>query len=203
MVDPDRVERQLDFLLEVDRLKRVERVTRITGGLRRENSAEHSWHLALLALVLGEHAVERVELSTVVAMLLVHDLVEIDAGDTFAYDDTGHESKEAREQAAATRLYGLLPDDQRDRLRALWDEFERGDTPEARFALALDRLHPVVMNHANDGDPWLEHGISRARVEARNSLIGDHAPALWEAALRRLDDLEARGRFPEAAVVEG
>lgn len=201
-VNDERLERQLDFLLQIDALKRVERMTKITGGSRRENSAEHSWHLALLAAVLAEHAAEPIELPKVMTMLLLHDLVEIDAGDTFAYDDTGHESKEEREQAAAARLYGLLPADQAERFRTLWDEFERGDTAEARFALAIDRLHPVLMNHANGGGPWIEHGISRARVEARNSVIGERAPSLWAAALRRLDELDAAGAFPEPAGTE-
>ena len=192
----ERVEQQLKFLLEIDRLKQIERRTAIGGGSRRENTAEHSWHLALLAIVLAEHAAEPVDLSRVVAMLLVHDLVEIDAGDTFAYDVAGHETKEAREREAADRLYGMLPPEQGAQLRELWDEFERSDTPEARFALAIDRLQPVLLNHLNGGGPWMAHGISRSQVEARNIVIDHGAPALWEAALRRLDDLDARGLFP-------
>ena len=196
-----RIESQLTFLLEIDGLKQIERMTKIRDGARRENSAEHSWHLALLAIVLVEHAAEPVDVARVVAMLLVHDLVEIDAGDTFAYDDVGHETKVEREVQAAERLYGLLPSDQGTTLRALWDEFERGDTADARFALAIDRLQPVLLNHANRGGPWHQHGISRERVEARNAVIGEGAPALWAAALRRLDELDALGLFPGSPAV--
>jgi putative hydrolases of HD superfamily len=199
-VDPPehRLARQLDFLLEIDALKQIERMTKIIGGARRENTAEHSWHLALLAIVLVEHAAEPVDLARVVPMLLVHDVVEIDAGDTFAYDEAGHESKAQREQAAADRLYGLLPGEQGAWLRGLWDEFERGDTPEARYALAIDRLQPVLLNHANRGGPWRDHGIERSRVEARNAVIGAGAPTLWAEAQRRIAELDELGLFPGA-----
>ena len=129
----------------------MERRTTIVGGGRRENSAEHSWHLALFALVLAEHADEPVDVARVVTMLLLHDLVEVDAGDTFIYDEDGLASKAEREAAAADRLFGLLPDDQGTGLRALWEEFEARQTPDARFAAALDRLQPVLLNDANDG----------------------------------------------------
>jgi len=191
-----RLAQQLQFVLEIDRLKLIERMTRINGGSRRENTAEHSWHLAVLATVLAEHAAEPVNIGRVVTMLLLHDLVEIDAGDTFAYDEEGHETKAAREQAAADRLYGLLPGDQAAALRELWDEFERSDTADARFALAIDRLQPVLLNHANGGGPWHDHGITRQRVEARNIVINHGAPALWGEVVRRLDELDERGLFP-------
>jgi putative hydrolase of HD superfamily len=196
--DASRLAQQLGFVLEIDRLKLIERMTRIQGGSRRENTAEHSWHLAVLATVLAEHAAEPVNVGRVVTMLLLHDLVEIDAGDTFAYDEAGHETKAAREQAAADRLYGMLPADQAVALRALWDEFERCDTADARFALAIDRLQPVLLNHANGGGPWADHGITRQRVEARNSVINHGAPPLWAEVLRRLDELDAQGLFAPA-----
>lgn len=196
----DRLAAQLAFLLEADRLKQVERRTSIVGGARRENTAEHSWHLALFALFLGEHAEERVDLARVVAMLLLHDLVEIDAGDTFGYDEVAHLDKEEREQAAADRLFGLLPPDQGRWARALWDEYEAVATPEARFALALDRLQPVLLNLANDGGPWREHDIDKARVLRRNGVIADASTRLMDEVLRRLAAFEERGGFRSAEV---
>lgn len=189
---PD-LDAQLAFLLEADKLKRVERVNLLLDGTRRENTAEHSWHLALFALVLFGHADEPVDVLQVVRMVVLHDLVEIDAGDTFAYDDAGHETKAAREQAAADRLFGLLPAEQGTQLRAVWDEFEAGETPEARFALALDRLQPVLLNHARGAGPWKQHGITAARVLERNSVIADGSQALWAQAEQRVQDLVARG----------
>jgi putative hydrolase of HD superfamily len=188
--------RQLAFLLEADRLKGVERMTLLSDGSRRENSAEHSWHLALFALVLADRADDPVDPWRVMAMLVLHDLVEIDAGDTFAYDDAGHETKAAREQAAADRLFGLLPGTQGPALRALWEEFEDARSADARFAHALDRLQPVVLNHARGGGPWLEHGVGVERVLARNRPIAGGSRALWAEAERRIRDLEARGLFP-------
>lgn len=189
----DRLQAQLAFLLEADRLKQVERRTTILGGSRQENSAEHSWHLALFALVLAEHADQPVDVAKVLAMLLLHDLVEVDAGDTFVYDEAGMASKHTREQAAADRLFGLLPPEQGVRLRALWDEFEDGMTPDARFANALDRLQPVLLNHANDGGGWQRHGITSERVRQANGRIADGSAALWAAAVARIDDIVARG----------
>ena len=146
--------------------------------------------------MLAERADEPADPWRVMAMLLLHDLVEIDAGDTFAYDDAGHETKAEREQAAADRLFGLLPGDQGAALRALWDEFEEATTAEARFAHALDRLQPVVLNHARGGGPWLEHGVSVDRVLARNRPIAAGSLALWDEAERRIRELEVRGLFP-------
>jgi putative hydrolase of HD superfamily len=191
--DDPRLGAQLAFLLEADRLKQVERQTRIVGDVRRENSAEHSWHLALFALVLAEHADEPVDLGRVLAMLLLHDLVEVDAGDTFIYDEDGLASKAEREHAAADRLFGLLPADQAGRLRSLWEEFEERQTADARFAGALDRLQPVLLNHANDGGGWREHGVEASRVRAVNGRIAEGSGALWTAALARIDDIVARG----------
>jgi putative hydrolase of HD superfamily len=196
MSPDDRLAAQLEFLLEADRLKQIERRTTIVGGARRENSAEHSWHLALFALVLAEHADEPIDLTRVLTMLLLHDLVEVDAGDTFIYDDDGLASKAEREQAAADRLFGLLPAEQGAALRAMWEEFEERATPDARFAGALDRLQPVLLNHANDGGPWREHGVEAARIRAVNRRIEDGSGALWAAALRRIDDAVARGLIP-------
>jgi len=189
-----RLVQQLAFLLEADRLKQVERQTAIIGGSRRENTAEHSWHLGLFALVLAEHADEPVDLTRVLAMVLVHDLVEIDAGDTFAYDEAGYETKAAREQAAADRLFGLLPGEQGIELRALWEEHEAGATADARFANALDRLQPVLLNHAAGADaPWVRHGITYEQIVRRNVVIADGSKALWAEAHERITQAVAEG----------
>jgi 5'-deoxynucleotidase YfbR-like HD superfamily hydrolase len=193
----DRLSAQLAFLLEADRLKQIERRSLITGSRRRENTAEHSWHLALFALVLAEHADDDIDLARVVAMVVLHDLVEIDAGDTYAYDDAGYATKAAREQLAADRLFGLLPDDQATYLRGLWEEYETAESPDARFANALDRLQPVLLNHATDGETWATHGVTADRVRARNSVIAKGSAGLWAAALARIDDAVAKGWISE------
>jgi putative hydrolase of HD superfamily len=193
----ERLSAQLAFLLEADRLKQIERQSLITGSRRRENTAEHSWHLALFALVLGEHADEDIDLSRVVALVVLHDLVEIDAGDTYAYDDAGYATKVDREQHAADRLFGLLPDDQGAYLRGLWEEYEAAGTPDARFANALDRLQPVLLNHATDGETWAAHGVTADRVRARNSVIAQGSAGLWAAALARINDAVAQGWISE------
>jgi putative hydrolase of HD superfamily len=160
----------LAFLLEADRLKGVERRNRLADGSRRENTAEHSWHLGIAAMVLAPFATEPIDVGTAVCMALVHDIVEIDAGDTFAYDD-GPEAvadKQAREQAAAERLFGMLPVETGDWFRRLWEGYEAGDSAEARFVMAVDRLAPMLLNLAEGGSTWAEHGITAERVEARN-----------------------------------
>ena len=181
----ERLARQLDFLREADRLKGIERRTRLIDRSRRENSAEHSWHLALMALTLGEYAEPGTDLARVVELLVVHDLVEIDAGDTFAYDVAAYRDKEERERLAAERLFGQLPPDVGARLRLAWDEFEGGTSREARFANALDRLQGLLLNDARgDGGTWVEFGVSREAVLRRMEPIRDAAPALWAFAAR-------------------
>ena len=184
---------QLAFVLEVDRLKGVERRGYVADGSRRENTAEHSWTLALLALLLAEHAAEPVDVATVVRMVVIHDIVEVDAGDTYVYDVAGRAAKDAREEAAADRLYGLLPGDQGAELRALWDEFEHGTSAEARFARSLDRFAGFLLNHASGGVSWREHGITADRVHAVNRVIDAGAPPLWDEVRRRLADAVDRG----------
>ncbi len=193
----DRLARQIDFLLELDRLKSVQRRTVLLDRSRRENSAEHSWHLALFALVLAEQANQPVDLAKVVVMALVHDIVEIDAGDTFIYDAAGAESKAARERAAAERIFGLLPDDQAAEFRAVWDEFEAAETPEARFARALDRLHPLLHNLETEGHAWREHGITRRQVIAANRPMADGAAELWAYAAARIEAAQAAGHLAD------
>jgi putative hydrolase of HD superfamily len=188
MTDP-RMHRQLDFIVEMDKLKHVLRRTSVIGESRLENSAEHSWHLAVMAALLAEYAPGKVDLERTLTMLLVHDVVEIDAGDTFAFDAAANADKEERERRAAERLFGLLPPDQAERLRGLWDEFEAGETPEARFANALDRFHALLQNLHNDGGTWKTHGISRERIFVRMDPIREGAPALWPYVLRVVDEV--------------
>jgi putative hydrolase of HD superfamily len=193
-----RVEKQIEFAREIDRLKRVERRTLLADGSRLENSAEHSWHIALLAVLLVEHAKDReIDLLRVVRMLLVHDLVEIDAGDTYCYDEEGRRGQADRERRAAERIFGLLPEDQAAALRAAWEEFDRGETPEARFAAALDRVQPVLLNHSSGGKSWVEHGIRRDQVLERIRPAKEGAPALWKVAAELLDDAVERGWLQE------
>lgn len=191
----DGIAAALAFFMEADRLKGVERQNRLADGSRRENTAEHSWHLGIAALVLAPYATERIDVGIAVAMALVHDIVEIDAGDTFAYDEAdGAATKQAREEAAADRLFGLLPAATGRRFRELWDEYERGDTPEARFVMAIDRLAPMMLNLAEGASTWREHGITRSRVVARNGPhIEKSLPDAWRTVLAQLDDAVVNG----------
>jgi putative hydrolase of HD superfamily len=182
---------QMDFLREVDKLKGILRRTSLIDGSRRENSAEHSWHIALAAMVLAEYSNAPVDLLRVVKILLVHDIVEIDAGDTFAFDVTAKASQPEREHVAATRLFGLLPDDQRAEMMALWEEFEGRATAEAKFANALDRLLPVLQNFANQGGTWKAHRLHRGQVNQRLSPIGDGSAQVWDFVEKVLDQSEA------------
>ncbi|MBF2001212.1 MAG: HD domain-containing protein [Synechococcales cyanobacterium M58_A2018_015] len=189
----NRLAQQIQFVLEIDRLKQILRQTLLTDGSRRENSAEHSWHIAIMAIVLAEYAPEGTDLLQAIQMLLIHDLVEIDAGDTFCYDVQGNHSKVEREQAAAERLFGLLPLDQGAALRALWDEFEAQTTPTARFAAALDRIQPVLHNQQTQGGTWQQHGITRDRVMQRVAPVQFGAPDLWAFIQTIIDDSVAAG----------
>lgn len=186
---------QLAFLVEADRLKEILRQTGLASGLRRENSAEHSWHLALMATVLTSYAAQPVELLRVLRMLLVHDLIEIDAGDTFAFDEGANETKQAREELAADRIFGLLPQGQAEEFRALWDEFEAGATPESRYANALDRLQPLLLNAENGGGSWREHGIRRHQVLKRMDPIRTALPEVWPAVMGIIDWAHGQGHI--------
>lgn len=189
----ERVSSQLAFIVEVDRLKGVLRQTSLIDGSRRENSAEHSWHLALAALALAEHAPAGTDLLRVVRMALVHDVVEIDAGDTFCYDAGAHLDKEERETRAAERIFGVLPPDQAAEMHALWEEFEAGETPDARFAVALDRLQPLLVNFNGGGGTWKLHGITRAQVLRRMAPIEQGAPGVWPWVERVIEEACERG----------
>ncbi|SDT86517.1 putative hydrolases of HD superfamily [Verrucomicrobium sp. GAS474] len=192
-----RLVRQIAFLAEIDKLKEILRQSVVTtrdGTIgRRENSAEHSWHLAMLAVVLAEHSPVPLDLGKIVKMVLVHDIIEIDAGDTFIYDTAGNASKAERELAAAARLFPLLPADQAAELRAWWDEFEAGESAESKAAQALDRMAALLQNLHTEGITWREHGVTKAQVLERNAKIGKAFPGLWEEIVRQIDWAEAQG----------
>jgi len=194
----DRLASQLGFILEIDKVKQVVRRTLLADGSRRENDAEHSWHLAMMAVLLSEYACEGVDVGRVVKMVLIHDLVEIDAGDTFCYDEAGNATKAEREAEAADRIFGLLPRDQGEPLRRLWEEFEARRTADARFAAALDRLQPILHNYHTRGATWREHGITADQVLARNVVIDDGAPALWAYARRLIRSAVVKGYLAPA-----
>jgi putative hydrolase of HD superfamily len=183
----------MEFLAEADRLKAVLRQTTLIDGSRRENSAEHSWQVALAAAVLAEHAAPGTDVTHAVRMALVHDLVEIDADDTFAYDAAANLGREERERRAAERIFGLLPAEQAAQVRALWDEFEAGDTPAARFAVALDRLLPLLVNFRCGGGTWKAHGITEAQVRRRMEPIRAGAPGVWPWVERMIEEAVALG----------
>ncbi len=179
MMADDRLDRQIAFIVEIDRLKQVYRQTYLMDSSRKENSAEHSWHFALLAMVLAEYANEPMDVLKVVKMALIHDIVEIDAGDVFIYDRESIAHHEESERNAAERLFGILPPDQKAEYRALWEEFEARRTPEARFAAALDRVQPLLHNYYTQGKSWREHGVSSDKVFQINSRIQEGSEELW------------------------
>ena len=181
--EKERFTKQIEFLVEMDKMKNIWRMTRVLHEDRAENDAEHAWHLAMLALVLSEYANEPVDLKTVLATVLIHDVVEIDAGDTYAYDIEGYTTKAAREQKAADRLFGMLPEDQGTYLRRLWDEFEAQSTPEARFANSLDRVQPLLLNYCTHGETWVQNGIRHEQVIARNQATYDGSKVLGDLAM--------------------
>lgn len=192
----DRLARQVRFILEVDRLKEIFRQTLLTQSRRSENGAEHSWHLCLMTIVLAEHAnIPDLDVLRVLRMLLIHDLVEIDAGDTFAYDEVRRADQHEREARAADRIFGLLPADQAAEFRALWDEFESRETPEAKFAAAMDRFQPMLLNCATEGAAWQKHGVTMDRVVARNRHIADGAETVWAYAAEMIRDAVTQGNL--------
>ena len=189
----DRLRKQLDFMLELDKMKNLYRQTYVLHEDRKENDAEHSWHLAILAFMLAEYSKEPVDVLHVMKMVLLHDVVEIDAGDTYCYDSEGYKSKAEREEKAAQRIFGLLPDDQRDEFYALWREFEDSETADARFAAVLDRIQPLLLNYTKGGVSWQEHGIRREQVLARNSQYLDVSDELAEVILDIINDAADKG----------
>lgn len=192
----ERLAQQIRFIVEVDKLKEILRQTLVINSRRPENDAEHSWHLCLIVLTLAEHANEpQLDVLRVLKMLILHDLVEIDAGDTFAYDTKGMADQHAREAVAADRVFGLLPPDQGREFRALWDEFEARQTPEAKFAAAVDRFQPMLLNCHTEGAAWRKHGITRDRVIARNSYIAEGSATLWDYAQKMVAETVVAGNL--------
>ncbi len=183
-MDTDRLERQMDFCREIDKEKEVFRQSFLCSGSRRENDAEHAWHMALMAVVLQEYANEDIDLLKVITMLLIHDVVEIDAGDTYAYDTEGLKTQAAREEKAALRIFGLLPDDQAEHLLSLFREFEAAETAEAKFAKALDNVQPVMQNDASGGRDWREKGIRLSQAIGRQKKTALGSQILWDEVSR-------------------
>ena len=188
-----RLAQQIAFIMELDKLKSILRRSYVTHAERRENSAEHSWHIALAALTLAEHANEPVDVSHVIKLLLIHDIVEIDAGDTFVYDTAGKVDQFDRETLAAERIFGLLPPEQGATYRKLWQEFEERVTPEAKFARAVDRLLPVLHNCYTQGRGWQEHNIHQGQVLAANRVIEDGSANLWRFIQGKIQDAVDQG----------
>ena len=183
MVDMERFSKQMDFIVEIDKLKHIERQSALCDGTRQENVTEHSWHISLMAILLTEYANNTdIDMLKVIKMLLIHDLVEIYAGDTFAYDAVGNSHKEKREKEAAKRIFGILPEDQNEELHSLWEEFESMSTPEARFASALDKLQPLILSHNNKGWSWKKHSIVSSQIVDSKKEISKGSEDLWEYA---------------------
>jgi putative hydrolases of HD superfamily len=189
----NRLDQQLSFILEIDKLKTVIRQSLLIDMSRRENSAEHSWHLAMMATVMIEYAPEPIDVLHTIKMLLVHDVVEVDAGDTFAYDTAGYTDKDEREQKAAERIFGLLPAEQGRKLRELWEEFEARSTPESKYANALDRLQPLLHNSRTQGGTWRIHNVTRDKVLKRMEPIKIGMPAVYPMVEKIIEEACAEG----------
>ena len=167
-MDKKRFQKQLNFILEADKEKNILRQTHLSGHGRRENDAEHAWHMAIMIYLLKEYANEEIDVAKAMMMALIHDIVEIDAGDTYAYDTKGLETQKEREEKAAERIFGMLPEDQKAELKSLFEEFEAYETPEAKFARAMDNFQPLLLNDSNDGGDWKEHGVCRSQIMGRH-----------------------------------
>jgi len=189
---PDQIQRlqqQIEFMIEIDKLKQISRKTILTDRSREENSAEHSWHIAMAVFLFSEYAQDqKIDWCRVIKMLLVHDLVEIDAGDTYCYDDQARQDQDRREQQAAERIFKILPPDQSRSFRALWDEFENRNTPESKYANALDRFQPSLQNYVTKGQIWRKNNITRRQVKDRMQPVFDGAPLLWNLVKLFIDD---------------
>lgn len=183
----ERLEQQIRFIVEIDKVKNIFRQTYLADGERKENDAEHSWHLAVMAVLLREHMKEEVDVAKVMTMVLIHDLVEIDAGDTYAYDEAGAGTKREREVKAADRIFGLLPQDQGSYFRSLWDEFEEYQSADAKFAHLLDNFQPFLLNDASEGRSWAEHKVHKSQVCRRNERLPETSQAVWEKMLEVME----------------
>ena len=191
----ERLQKQLDFILEIDKEKNIFRQTHLSGHGRNENDAEHAWHMAIMAYLLQEYSNEKIDVARVMLMCLIHDVVEIDAGDTYAYDAEGLKTQKVREEAAKERLYSMLPEDQKADLVAIFDEFEERKTPEAKFARALDNLQPLLLNHSNDGGDWKNHDVTAEQVYGRQSRTREGSEKLFEVTDQILKENIAKGNL--------
>ena len=194
----ERLQKQLDFSLEIDKEKNIFRQTHLSGHGRNENDAEHAWHMAIMAYLLREYSNEPVDAAKVMLMCLIHDIVEIDAGDTYAYDEEGLKTQKARENAAKERIFSLLPDDQKEELTSLFDEFEASETPEARFAHAVDNLQPLILNNSNDGSDWKEHGVSARQIYGRQKKTAEGSRKLFEVTDQIIQNHIRKGTISES-----
>jgi putative hydrolase of HD superfamily len=192
MID-ERLKKQIEFMLEIDKLKNIYRQTYVLGENRKENDAEHSWHIAILAFLLSEYADEKIDVIRVMKMVLLHDIVEIDAGDTYCYDDEGYKTKAEREEKAARRIFNLLPDEQSEEFYGYWREFEDGKTADSRFAALLDRIQPLLLNYTKNGISWKEHGVFKEQVEKRNESSAEISEKLAELIQAAIDDAAEKG----------
>ena len=192
-MDQERFLKQLDFCLELDKEKNIFRQTHLSGHGRQENDAEHAWYMAIMAYLLREYANEEIDIARTMLMILIHDVVEIDAGDTYAYDTEALKNQKEREEKAAERLFGMLPREQGAELRALFEEFEEGETAEARFARAMDNIQPLLLNHSNNGGDWREHGVTRSQVMGRQNGTRPGSEELWQYTKELIDAHVARG----------
>lgn len=194
----ERLKNQLEFILEIDKEKNIFRQTHLSGHGRNENDAEHAWHMAVMAYLLQEYSNEKIDILRVIMMCLIHDVVEIDAGDTYAYDEEGLKTQKARENTAKERIYSLLPEDQKRTLTAIFDEFEENQTAEAKFAHAMDNLQPLLLNNSNGGGDWKEHKVTSAQVYARQSRTKDGSEVLYEVTDQIIQDNIRKGSLMES-----
>lgn len=190
--DKERLDKQFAFARELDKEKLIGRQTYLANGERKENDAEHAWHMAIMALILSEYANEEIDVLRTISMILIHDVVEIDAGDTYAYDENGKKSQREREVKAAERLFGMLPKDQAVKFRNLWEEFEAQETKEAKFARTMDNIQPVVLNDASDGKSWVEHGVHLSQILNRNKNTAKGSEIIWNYAKENFIDENVR-----------
>lgn len=193
----ERFEKQVAFILEADKEKNILRQTHLSGHGRRENDAEHAWHMAIMVYLLKEYSNNDIDIAKTMMMALIHDIVEIDAGDTYAYDSEALKTQQQREQKAAERIFGMLPDDQKEHLRSLFEEFEECKTPESKFARAMDNFQPLILNNSNNGSDWREHNVTKAQVMKRQSLTELGSKEIWEYTQKIIEDNVDRGNLTE------
>lgn len=196
-MNKERFQKQLDFILEVDKEKNIFRQSHLSGYIRHENDAEHAWHIALMVYLLKEYANDEFDLAKAMIMALIHDIVEIDAGDTYAYDMQALKTQKEREERAANRIFGLLPDDQKELLIALFNEFEKGETPEARFARTMDNLQPLLLNDINNGKDWRLHDVNKSKVINRQKTSSLGSEEIWEFTKKLIDKNVKKGNIKD------